>query len=125
MVVGHPHTFRALLKVCLSNPSPIMFESMFRVPLPVQTVEIIAPRDRDRRLEQLLKQYHSSRKNRVIVFVLYKKEAARVEQQLNRAGWKAAAVHGDASQQQRTRAVEQFKVCRDGMCTKYEEFIHQ
>lgn len=78
--------------------------------LPAQTVEIIGPRDRDRRLEQLLKQYHSSRKNRVIVFVLYKKEAARVEQQLNRAGWKAAAVHGDASQQQRTRAVEQFKV---------------
>lgn len=75
-------------------------------------MEIIAPRDRDRRLEQLLKQYHSSRKNRVIVFVLYKKEAARVEQQLVRAGWKAAAVHGDASQQQRTRAVEQFKVCR-------------
>jgi len=37
-------------------------------------------------------------------------QAARVESQLQRAGWKAAAVHGDASQAQRTRAVEQFKV---------------
>ena len=33
-----------------------------------------------------------------------------MEAQLQRAGWKAAAVHGDASQQQRTRAVEHFKV---------------
>ena len=33
-----------------------------------------------------------------------------MESQLQRAGWKAAAVHGDASQAQRTRAVEQFKV---------------
>ena len=38
-----------------------------------QTVEVISPRDRDRRLEQLLHKYHSSRRNRVIVFVLYKK----------------------------------------------------
>ena len=35
-----------------------------------------------------------------------------MEAQLQRAGWKAAAVHGDASQAQRTRAVEQFKVRR-------------
>ena len=39
----------------------------------LQTVEVINPRDRDRRLEQLLHKYHSSRRNRVIVFVLYKK----------------------------------------------------
>ncbi len=40
----------------------------------LQTVEVINPRDRDQRLEQLLRKYHSSRRNRVIVFVLYKKE---------------------------------------------------
>ncbi len=44
-------------------------------------VEIIDPRQRDRRLQELLKKYHGAkRQNRVIVFVLYKKEAARVEQ---------------------------------------------
>ena len=42
---------------------------------------MIDPRQRDRRLQELLKQYHGARRqNRVIVFVLYKKEAARVEQ---------------------------------------------
>ena len=31
-------------------------------------------------------------------------------QALNRQGWKAVAVHGDASQAQRTAAVDSFKV---------------
>eukprot|EP00891_Asterochloris_glomerata_P007590 jgi/Astpho2/7590/fgenesh1_pm.00115_%23_8_t len=74
-----------------------------------QVVEVIDPRQRDSRLDELLHKYHSSRKNRVIIFVLYKKEAARVEALLQKKGWKAVAVHGDASQHQRTRAVEQFK----------------
>jgi ATP-dependent RNA helicase DBP3 len=39
----------------------------------------------------------------------YKKEAPRVEALLKRKGWKAAAIHGDISQQQRTAAVEAFK----------------
>ena len=152
------------LAVTRGLPLPLDMRPNTLVDTP-QTVEVINPRDRDRRLEQLLRKYHSSRRNRVIVFVLYKKvigrpvtlwcrmstkfrrpnttlllqtnllvqtlhfwlvrlrqvmgvlsssvhkqEAARVESQLQRAGWKAAAVHGDASQQQRTRAVEQFKV---------------
>jgi ATP-dependent RNA helicase DBP3 len=45
----------------------------------VQVVEVCEPHDKDRRLEALLKQYHSTRKNRVLIFALYKKEAARLE----------------------------------------------
>lgn len=74
-----------------------------------QVVEVIDLQARDRRLLELLKKYHSSRSNRVIIFVLYKKEAPRVEQLLSRNGWKAAAIHGDISQDQRTAAVEMFK----------------
>ncbi|CAG9467157.1 unnamed protein product [Pedinophyceae sp. YPF-701] len=76
-----------------------------------QIVEVIDPSDRPQRLLALLETYHGKkgRKNRVMVFVLYKKEASRVEQFLNSKGWKAAAVHGDASQAERTRAVESFK----------------
>lgn len=74
-----------------------------------QHVEVIDPRARDDRLLALLSKYHSSRKNRVIIFVLYKKEAPRVEAVLNRRGWKCAAIHGDISQGQRTAAVEAFK----------------
>ena len=74
-----------------------------------QIVEVLEHTARDARLEALLRQYHSSRKNRVLVFVLYKKEATRVEQLLQRKGWSAAAVHGDISQAQRSAAVEGFK----------------
>ncbi|GFR43801.1 hypothetical protein Agub_g4925 [Astrephomene gubernaculifera] len=76
-----------------------------------QRVEVIEPPARDARLLELLQQYHGAkgRKNRVIIFVLYKKEAPRVEQLLTRKGWKAVAIHGDISQGQRTAAVEQFK----------------
>jgi hypothetical protein len=49
---------------------------------------VIEDRARDQRLHELLQQYHSSRKNRIIVFVLYKKEAVRVESLLARKGWK-------------------------------------
>ena len=44
-----------------------------------------------------------------------------MEAQLQRSGWKAAAVHGDASQQQRTRAVEQFKVTH--ACCPVNDFL--
>lgn len=54
----------------------------------VQVVEVIDGAVRDSRLHELLGRYHSSRTNRVIVFVLYKKEAARVESFLQRKGWK-------------------------------------
>ncbi|GAB4813419.1 hypothetical protein N2152v2_000465 [Parachlorella kessleri] len=74
-----------------------------------QVVEVIEAPARDARLHELLGRYHKSRTNRVLVFVLYKKEADRVEQFLQRKGWKAAAIHGDITQAQRTKAVEQFK----------------
>ena len=54
----------------------------------LQIVEVIEPEAREKRLLELLKKYHGSRKNRVLVFVLYKKEASRVEEKLQRAGWK-------------------------------------
>ena len=75
-------------------------------------MEVLDGAARDARLHALLTQYHGgshNRTNRVIVFVLYKKEAARVEQMLSRKGWSAAAVHGDASQQQRSAAVDAFR----------------
>lgn len=74
-----------------------------------QIVEVIEDRARDARLETLLQKYHKSRTNRVLVFVLYKKEAVRVEAALQRRGWKVSAVHGDKGQADRTKAVNSFK----------------
>lgn len=75
----------------------------------VQVVEVIDLHARDQRLLDLLQKYHSNRTDRIIIFVLYKKEAPRVEALLKRKGWKAAAIHGDINQGQRTAAVESFK----------------
>lgn len=74
-----------------------------------QLVEVCDPREKDQKLLQLLQRYHSSRQNRVLVFVLYKKEAARVQQTLGRKGWNCVAIHGDMNQPERTRNFNQFK----------------
>jgi len=74
-----------------------------------QIVEVVEDRAREQKLQQLLKKYHKDRKNRILIFVLYKKEADRIENNLNRTGWKVTSIHGDKSQDGRTRAVEQFK----------------
>jgi len=74
-----------------------------------QIVEVVEDRAREGKLNQLLKKYHADRKNRILIFVLYKKEASRIEQNLARGGWKVTSIHGDKSQEGRTAAVEQFK----------------
>ena len=47
----------------------------------------------------------------MLVFVLYKKEAAQMETYLTRKGWKAVAIHGDKGQADRSSALQHF---RDG-----------
>ncbi|MQM09581.1 hypothetical protein Taro_042458, partial [Colocasia esculenta] len=51
----------------------------------MQIVEVLDDRSRDARLVSLLEKYHTSQRNRVLVFVLYKKEAVRVETMLQRS----------------------------------------
>jgi len=74
-----------------------------------QIVEVVEDRAREGKLTQLLKKYHTDRKNRILIFVLYKKEAARIETSLSNKGWRVGSIHGDKSQEGRTQAVEQFK----------------
>lgn len=58
----------------------------------MQTVEVVEAHEKDGKLLGLLAKYHQSRTNRILVFVLYKKEAARVETMLQRKGWKVGLV---------------------------------
>lgn len=74
-----------------------------------QIVEVVDERERENKLFQLLKKYHANRKDRVLIFVLYKKEAARIESTIMRKGWTCTSIHGDKSQDMRTRALEEFK----------------
>lgn len=106
-----PSSIRKLASEFLCNPARVTIgsEDLAASHTVTQIVEVVEPASRDRLLDSLLKKYHKSRKNRIIIFVLYKKEAARVESMLQNRGWSAAAVHGDISQGQRTAAVEAFK----------------
>lgn len=77
----------------------------------VQKVEVVEPRDKEYRLLKTLKQYHniSQKDERILVFALYKKEAMRVEGFIRSKGFQVASIHGDLSQDQRTRSLEAFK----------------
>ena len=77
-----------------------------------QVVQVVMePRDRDDILCDLLRRHHSSRSSRTILFVLYKKEADRVEAMLASRGWRGqvGALHGDKSQMVRNAVLGQFK----------------
>ncbi|KAG1470811.1 hypothetical protein G6F56_002467 [Rhizopus delemar] len=74
-----------------------------------QIVQVIQnPRDKERHLIDLLKKIHN-RKNRVLIFALYKKEAMRIERSLEYHGYKVIGIHGDKNQAQRTEALNAFK----------------
>lgn len=77
-----------------------------------QVVEVVDRRagKREKRLVDLLEdEYHRDRSNRVLIFVLYKKEAGLLTDHLLRKGFKAAAISGDRTQAQRLEALERFR----------------
>jgi len=108
-----PTEIRELASRYLTNPVKVTIgtDDLTACSRVTQIVEVVEPRRKDQKLDQLLRNYHKSRNNRILVFCLYKKEAARVEQTLLRNGWNATAIHGDMSQPQRTKA---FNAFRDG-----------
>jgi len=77
-----------------------------------QYVEVHEDRAREVRLRSLLSKIHTG-KNRVLIFALYKKEAARLESTVRRWGHNVGSIHGDKLQAARTAALEAF---RDGSC---------
>ncbi|CAG8803341.1 29935_t:CDS:2 [Gigaspora margarita] len=109
-----PESVRKLANDFLTNPIRVTIGSQTLTTNRnvTQIVEVIDdPSEKDRRLVTLLEKYHN-RKNRVLIFVLYKKEASRVENMLARKGYEAQSIHGDKSQFQRIEALNAF---RDGI----------
>ncbi|CAG8737413.1 15157_t:CDS:2, partial [Dentiscutata heterogama] len=109
-----PESVRKLANDFLTNPIRVTIgsQTLSANRNVTQIVEVIDdPSEKDRRLVTLLEKYHN-RKNRVLIFVLYKKEASRVENMLARKGYEAQSIHGDKSQFQRIEALNAF---RDGI----------
>lgn len=73
-----------------------------------QRVEVCEQFERLEKLDGLLKKYHKGQANRIIIFVLYKKEAPQVETALRRKGWNPVAIHGDMTQDGRLKAINGF-----------------
>lgn len=74
-----------------------------------QIVEVLEDWQKDKRLLELLAKYHATRRNRVIVFVLYKKDIGRVESLLRRNKYQCAGLSSNKSQAERTKTLAQFK----------------
>ncbi|KAF8523109.1 DEAD-domain-containing protein [Hysterangium stoloniferum] len=82
-----------------------------------QVVEVMDDsREKDSRLlshlRKLLPKNATTANARVLVFALYKLEASRLTQNLERNGYAVSSLHGDLSQSQRTAALEDFKLGR-------------
>ncbi|TQD98896.1 hypothetical protein C1H46_015539 [Malus baccata] len=75
----------------------------------MQIVEALDEHSCDGRLVALLEKCHKSKENRVLIFVLYRKEATCVEIMLQKGGWKVVSIHGDKAQSERTKALSLFK----------------
>ena len=112
-----PNAVRKLAEEFVNNPVKVtvgsdVLTANHRV---TQHVEVLEQREKDMRLQNVLQKYcgnaqkHKKSNSRVLVFVLYKKEAARVESALKRRGWNCVAIHGDKGQRDRTAALEQFR----------------
>eukprot|EP00667_Euglena_gracilis_P007816 EG_transcript_7901 len=74
-----------------------------------QTVEIIDDNNKDKRLLQLLQDFKVGSHSRVLIFVLYKKDAPYVQGLLGRKGYTVGALHGNSSQAAREKTISQFK----------------
>src|SRR5215210_568020 len=74
--------------------------------------QVVYPVDRERKRELLSRLIRSGRIDRALVFTRTKHGANRLAQQLGRDGIAAAAIHGNKSQGQRVRALEDFKTGR-------------
>jgi ATP-dependent RNA helicase DBP3 len=111
-----PESVRALAATFMRNPVKIAIgdnptgdlRANARI---AQKVEVVDPRNKEWRLLQLLKEYQSGaqKDDRILVFCLYKKEATRVEGFIRQKGFRVAGIHGDLSQEQRTRSLDAFK----------------
>ncbi|EWC46466.1 hypothetical protein DRE_04189 [Drechslerella stenobrocha 248] len=82
-----------------------------------QSVEVLTdPRAKESRLLNIINAHQRSsqaaKNDRILVFALYKKEAARLEGFLRAKGIKVGGIHGDLNQHVRTATLAEFKAGR-------------
>ena len=98
---------RELAATLLRDPAQVQIA---RRNAPIELVrQVVYPVDRERKRELLSHLIRSGRIDRALVFTRTKHGASRLAEQLGRDGIGAAAIHGNKSQSQRVRALDDFK----------------
>src|SRR5215210_4590833 len=101
---------RELAGTFLTNPAQVQIA---RRNAPIELVrQVVYPVDRERKRELLSHLIQTGRIDRALVFTRTKHGANRLAEQLGRDGIAAAAIHGNKSQGQRVRALDDFKTGR-------------
>lgn len=105
-----PQEIAALADSLLHNPARISITPSAK---PVEKIEqkVFLVEKAEKR-ELLIDTIRQSNVHQTLVFTRTKHGADRVARDLNRAGIKAKSIHGDKSQNQRQRALEEFKACK-------------
>ena len=98
---------RELAATFLADPA---YVQIARRNAPIELVrQVVYPVDRERKRELLSHLIRGGRIDRALVFTRTKHAANRLAEQLERDGIAAAAIHGNRSQSQRVRALDDFK----------------
>jgi ATP-dependent RNA helicase RhlE len=101
---------RDLAATLLADPA---YVQIARRNAPIELVrQVVYPVDRERKRELLSHLIRGGRIDRALVFTRTKHGADRLAEQLGRDGIGASAIHGNKSQGQRVRALDDFKAGR-------------
>ncbi|MCF8095138.1 MAG: DEAD/DEAH box helicase [Desulfobacteraceae bacterium] len=101
-----PQEIRQLAEESLTDPVTVQVG----VAAPAETVShALFPVDQNRKTPLLLRLLGQTRTDSVLVFTRTKHRAKRIGEQLSRAGYKAASLQGNLSQNQRQKAINGFR----------------
>ena len=91
----------------LRNPETV--EVAARNSIADNLTQVLYPVDQDRKADLLIHLIQRDKMEQVLVFTRSKLGASRLASYLDRRGVSCSAIHGDRSQQERTRALEAFR----------------
>lgn len=102
-----PFKIRDLVKSVLNNPVTIEIES--RETGENIDQDIVRVRDRNEKIEELKRILTNPEFAKVLIFSETKRDVERLTDDLIKTGFRAESIHGDKKQNQRQRALAQFK----------------
>jgi ATP-dependent RNA helicase RhlE len=98
---------KSLANSLLTNPEEIQVTPVNSMAADVK--HIVHPVDHSKKFELLVELIQTNDWNQILIFIGMKHSAERLTQKLNKAGIHTTSIHGDKTQAQRTKALDNFK----------------